>query len=272
MRKPDDPTTFTDGDSDETFLGRWSRRKRAGDAEPVKIESSTEQARQPEQETHPELEPGPVAHAQSARHPPASTEDADPAPVLTDADMPSLASIGDDGDYSGFLSPGVSEALRNKALRQLFMSAQFNVLDGLNDYDDDFTTFESLGDIITSDMRHRTQMEAEQAAREAEAQSQRLARDGPAQALPGEEGSTDQQTAAADALGDDGAGPAHDEQIADARGAEAQTSDAHEPEVHDAGVSAGPPDELTTDEDGVATDKGSGSATTIIPGSDVQNV
>ena len=69
MRKPDDPTTFTDGDSDETFLGRWSRRKRAGDAEPVQIESSAEQARQPEQETHPELEPGPVARAESAGHP-----------------------------------------------------------------------------------------------------------------------------------------------------------------------------------------------------------
>lgn len=270
MRKPDDPTSSTDGDSSETFLGRWSRRKRAGDAESVSSELPAAQALQREHETHSEPEREPAARAESLLDPPALTEDADPAPVLTDADMPPLTSIGDDGDYSGFLSPGVSEALRNKALRQLFMSAQFNVLDGLNDYDDDFTAFESLGDIITSDMRHRTQMEAEQAAREA--QSQRLARDESAQAMPGEEGIAEQQSAAADAMGDDGAGSADDEQIADSPGTEAETSDVDGPDIHDAGVGAGPPDELTTHEDGVATDKGSGSATTIIPGSDVQNV
>ena len=85
--------------------------------------------------------------------------------MLTDADMPPLESLGEDDDYSGFMSTGVSEELRNLALRKLFRSAKFNVVDGLNDYDDDFTNFEPLGDIITSDMRH--QMEVAGRAREA---------------------------------------------------------------------------------------------------------
>ena len=83
--------------------------------------------------------------------------------VLTDEDMPSLESLGEDSDYRGFLSPGVSKELRRRALRKLFMSAVFNVRDGLDDYDEDFTSFEALGDIVTSDMKHQAEMEAERA-------------------------------------------------------------------------------------------------------------
>ena len=83
--------------------------------------------------------------------------------VLTDEDMPPLASLDENSDYSGFLSPGVSEALRRRALRKLFSSAVFNVPDGLDDYDDDFTSFAALGDIVTADMKHQAEMEAERA-------------------------------------------------------------------------------------------------------------
>ena len=83
--------------------------------------------------------------------------------TLTDEDMPSLDMLDEDSDYSGFLSPGVSEALRRRALRKLFSSAVFNVPDGLDDYDDDFTSFAALGDIVTSDMKHKAEVEAERA-------------------------------------------------------------------------------------------------------------
>ena len=89
--------------------------------------------------------------------------------------------LGEDDDYSGFMSPGVSEALRAKALRKLFMSSKFNVVDGLNDYDDDFTSFEALGDIITSDMRHRMEVEAEKARAKAEEEAEREAPAAPAE-------------------------------------------------------------------------------------------
>ncbi len=88
---------------------------------------------------------------------------------LTDAHMPPIDSLTEDSDFSGFLSPGVSEALRKRALRKLFTGAVFNIRDGLDDYDDDFRNFAPLGDLITSDMKH--QMEVEEARkRKAEAE------------------------------------------------------------------------------------------------------
>ncbi|HSH43996.1 MAG TPA: DUF3306 domain-containing protein, partial [Arenicellales bacterium] len=65
-------------------------------------------------------------------------------------------------------SPGVSEALRNQALRRLFRSARFNVIDPLDDYNEDYRSFQALGDLVTSDMRHRMELEKEQAEERAE--------------------------------------------------------------------------------------------------------
>ena len=45
------------------------------------------------------------------------------------------------------------------ALRKLFHLPQFNFRDGLDDYAEDYTNFEPLGDIITADMRHRMERE-----------------------------------------------------------------------------------------------------------------
>jgi len=79
---------------------------------------------------------------------------------LCDKDMPDLDSLDEDSDYSGFLSPGVSEGLRKLALRKLFQGQSFNLCDGLDDYDEEFTSFEKLGDIITADMRFQLEEEA----------------------------------------------------------------------------------------------------------------
>ncbi len=114
----------------EAFLARWSRRK---SEEQVLQESEVRDSESPPQE-----------------HP----------PVLADADMPSLESLGPDSDYSGFLSPEVSQGLRRLALRKLFHSAGFNVRDGLDDYDQDFTEFTGLGELVTREMRRRLELEA----------------------------------------------------------------------------------------------------------------
>ena len=91
-------------------------------------------------------------------------EESPPSP--TDEDMPAVESLGADDNYGDFLSPKVSEKLRKVALRKLFHGAGFNIRDGLDDYDEDFTYFEPLGDIVTADMRHREEM-LERKAREA---------------------------------------------------------------------------------------------------------
>ena len=95
-------------------------------------------------------------------------ETASDTPPPTDADMPPLESLSEESDYSGFLSSGVSDKLRKVALRKLFHGSGYNLRDGLDDYDDDFTVFEALGDVVTADMRHRQEM-LERKAREAQA-------------------------------------------------------------------------------------------------------
>jgi hypothetical protein len=124
---------------DEDFLSRWSRRK---------IDAGQE-------------DENPVLPQEAGA---AEPVEADEEPVvLTDEDMPSLEALDDDADYSGFLSSGVSEQLRKQALRKLFHAAKFNICDGLDDYADDYTKFEPLGDVITADMK----FEMEQAMKKA---------------------------------------------------------------------------------------------------------
>lgn len=132
---------------EEGFLDRWRRRKReAGES------------------AEPSSSPSPSTDADSSVLDSAEPQSA--APVLTDDDMPDLGTLNEDSEYAGFLSPGVSEELRRLALRKLFHSATFNVCDGLDDYDEDFTTFQKLGEIVTADMRHgRHEKPREPAAR-----------------------------------------------------------------------------------------------------------
>ena len=94
---------------------------------------------------------------------------------LTDADMPDIDSLDYDSDYRDFLSPGVSDQLRKLALRKLFHNEVFNIRDGLDEYDDDFTHFEKLGSIVTSDMRHQMEMEARRKAEQLLAEDEQQA-------------------------------------------------------------------------------------------------
>lgn len=144
----------TDDNTEQSFLRRWSRRK-------AQSERAGDTADRP---TPPELKPVEESGASAAEVSTRAEEAVEP--VKMDEDMPDLESIDENTDMSDFFSPGVSEKLRNQALRQLFRTAKFNVVDPLDDYNQDFRNFEALGDLVTSDMRHRTEMD-EQRAREA---------------------------------------------------------------------------------------------------------
>lgn len=124
------------------FLARWSERKlRARQGADEAVGEDLEQA--PPEDSG---DPAPAAE--------------ESAPPPTDADMPPLETLGSHSDYSGFLSPGVSEDLRRAALTKLFHSPHLNITDGLDDYDEDFTSFAPLGDVMTADLRHRMEVAA----------------------------------------------------------------------------------------------------------------
>jgi len=156
-----DDTQPVGEEAPEPFLERWSRRKaqaRSGDdAPPAEAGGSdTERA-----EEAPGRAPGSVAPA-----------------------LPDLESLDEGSDYSAFLGAGVDESLRRKALRKLFHSPKFNVCDGLDDYCDDFTKFEKLGDVITADMRYQLERAAERLERLADTAETREPPGGTAAAPP----------------------------------------------------------------------------------------
>ncbi len=159
-----------DSTEQESFLSRWSRRKSGAGDSPVE----------------------PSEEVPDSAEDPAVVEPSEDSPVLTDEDMPPIESLDQDSDYSGFMSSGVSEKLRKMALRKLFQSAGFNIRDGLDDYDDDFTGFPALGNLITSDMKHQMEMAEKRKAEEAQDE----AVSGTEEATGPGEGTEDSQTSA----------------------------------------------------------------------------
>lgn len=87
---------------DEDFIDRWSRRKRATGAGDRAENAGA----------------GPAA-AETPRHPPT-----EPSPPITEEELAALPRIDDlnpDSDIRAFLRPGVPAALKNAALRKMWM-------------------------------------------------------------------------------------------------------------------------------------------------------
>ena len=136
-------------DSDDNFFSRWSRRKvQVREGLPVApvpettpapaIKSALESALKPalpvtnalpaaaaaEAATAPPTVPAPTTPA--APPPP-------PAPTLAD-----VARLTTQSDYTRFVARDVAPEVKNAALKKLFTDPQFNVMDGLDIYIDDY--------------------------------------------------------------------------------------------------------------------------------------
>ena len=111
--------------TDDDFLTRWSRRKRG---------------------EHPE-EPAPESpdlKTANAVIPEAESEDQGDPEVM--AQLPDIDGMDDSSDFTVFLQKGVPEALRRRALRKLWrVNPVLANLDGLNDYDEDYTQLSTWG-------------------------------------------------------------------------------------------------------------------------------
>ena len=110
-------------DSKDGLVSRWSRRK---------AEAKTPAAREPA--------PDPAPHAQSGQVEPARETDSGPPAEIDPVELPDPETLDADSDFTVFLKEGVPEAIRRRALRRLWrLNPILANLDGLNDYDDDFT-------------------------------------------------------------------------------------------------------------------------------------
>ncbi|MCX4193066.1 DUF3306 domain-containing protein [Methylophaga sp. OBS1] len=112
---------------EQGFLSRWSRRKLDQDS------AEEEQSLTP------------------ATEEPVETVEA--SDQITDTDSEQEKPIWQRDD--------VDEETRKSALRALFRKPEFNVRDGLNEYDDDFTKFASLGNVVTHEMKRMLKLAEE---------------------------------------------------------------------------------------------------------------
>ena len=116
-------------DESERFLSRWSRLKRTGDqavrsrAAPVLAEQRA------------------ALDTSSGTEPPAEADGG----AATALDLPTIESLDKNSDFSQFMQQGVPEELRRLALRKLWRISP-GVIDGLDDYDEDYSLIEMVLD------------------------------------------------------------------------------------------------------------------------------
>lgn len=116
------------GDTDGGFLSRWARRKaqaRDGTPPPEPPPAPTP----PVAATAPAAVATPPVPAATAVAPPP----AEPPPTLDD-----VAQLTRESHFGRFVQPDVDPAVKNAALKKLFTDPQFNVMDGLDTYIDDY--------------------------------------------------------------------------------------------------------------------------------------
>jgi Protein of unknown function (DUF3306) len=123
----------------ESFLARWSRRKREAEHEAER----PAEAAAPEAPAATSATPGAEGVARVAPVP-APVVERDPA-ATTEVPLPSIDSLdGLRSDYQAFFQQPVDDELRRAALKKLFADPHFNQMDMLDVYVDDYTQFEPL--------------------------------------------------------------------------------------------------------------------------------
>ncbi|HSP32666.1 MAG TPA: DUF3306 domain-containing protein [Halomonas sp.] len=126
-------------------LERWSRIKRnvhkEEDAPPSSVSSppADETLVEPSAALHNKAEQlqsldDPSNEACTTSAPPAL----EPEPGSLDHTLPDPETLEAGSDFSAFMAPGVSGPLRRQALKRLWATGNYNVRDGLDDYDADY--------------------------------------------------------------------------------------------------------------------------------------
>ncbi len=134
-------------DSDKGFLGRWSQRKAA-----LAQGKVLEEAAVPVPKA--DLAAADPLTAPPTQVPPASAscvadEPLPTPPALTLADARELTK---DSDFKPFMAGNVTADVRNAAMKKLFADPQFNVMDGLDIYIDDYSVFEPIPESMLRQM------------------------------------------------------------------------------------------------------------------------
>ncbi|EMJ3467039.1 TPA: DUF3306 domain-containing protein [Vibrio harveyi] len=128
-----------------SFFSRWSKRKlEEATTEPTdaKVVDSVESNEPEIAQAHEELST--EAQALTSEAPAIETESQEAPSEATDPEEMSVAQL---------LVSEASESVKKAALRKMFLSEEFNVRDGLDDYDDDYSNLKSLSEGVAETLR-----------------------------------------------------------------------------------------------------------------------
>lgn len=162
-------------------LERWSRKKRGVESD----EADAALDNPPNGSAEPNSELGLEADALSATSSDTETLDAeasvDDAPHLPgslDHTLPDPDHLPAGSDFSAFMAPGVSAALRRRALKRLWATGNYNVRDGLDDYDADYRQqLKPMATELAGKLRRWANKAEEAVDRPAEADDENIADD-----------------------------------------------------------------------------------------------
>ncbi|MHB1667673.1 MAG: DUF3306 domain-containing protein [Thiomonas sp.] len=122
------------------FLTRWSRRKlQSKDAVPQQGGQAAAASASASAATAAPGALDPAAARAVEPAPPSQTQPGEPAQIPPAAPtLDELQALDHSADLRRFVAAGVDEGVRRAALRKMFQAPQFNVMDGLDTYIDDY--------------------------------------------------------------------------------------------------------------------------------------
>ena len=129
-----------------SFFSRWSQRKLD------EIENKDVEVSNFIEASEPEINQVQTVQTQEESGTPAdliSAEVADVLPAETTSEITDL----EDMPVAKLLLSEASESIKKAALRKMFLSEEFNVRDGLDDYDDDYSNLKSLSEGVAETLR-----------------------------------------------------------------------------------------------------------------------
>ncbi|WP_394256322.1 DUF3306 domain-containing protein [Vibrio harveyi] len=146
-----------------SFFSRWSKRKlEETTTEPTdaKVVDSVESTEPETAQAHEELSTEAQALATEASV--TETESQQTSSETTDPEEMSVAQL---------LVSEAPESVKKAALRKMFLSEEFNVRDGLDDYDDDYSNLKSLSEGVAETLRDWVKEKTEEEPAEETTQS-----------------------------------------------------------------------------------------------------
>jgi len=127
----------------ENFLERWSRRKRDGD------DKQALQEEQPPQEQQAALPQDQAVDPDSETQQDAPLDEVEGPQEPAAWESVDIETLGKDSDYTVFMVEGVPDNVKKEALDKLWRSDPvFANLDGLNDYDDDYSKWGIVSQVV----------------------------------------------------------------------------------------------------------------------------